>query len=284
MKQTKFFEGTINGEKFDNVHAYNTRMTELISAGVTNIEASSSTSIRMVDDTLTEFTTGIGGDTPVCACEEDSDLSFYPYFEVNDPKYLDLLVTNDAITNAKSLKEMTNVLDKCHLYIAERLYDADEPTDTKKQYLEGVRRIISDIICDNTNTSTALSSIDRNRAKAASDFRAAQAAFAEAQHAYNKALRECDDHQFILQAAKPVIARLLEFYRGIEAEALGAIAETRERPFENTTECKKCPTCGECESDCTCDPKVVCNVKEVSPQQLSDISNWFDRVLHACGL
>ena len=47
MKQIKVFKGKINGEVFDNVHSYNTRMTELISKGVTNIEATSSTSIKM---------------------------------------------------------------------------------------------------------------------------------------------------------------------------------------------------------------------------------------------
>ena len=66
---------------FDNVHAYNTRMTELINAGTTNIEANSSTSIKMVDDSLTEFATCLGTDTPVCMEEHNEDLSFLPYFE-----------------------------------------------------------------------------------------------------------------------------------------------------------------------------------------------------------
>jgi hypothetical protein len=284
MKQIKVFKGKINGEVFDNVNSYNTRMTELISAGVTNIEATSSTSIKMVEDEPMDMTTGLGTNTPIAMIPEDEDLTFYPYFEDEDPHYLDLLVTDDSETNAEAYNEANRQLDKCFLYITDNLYDKDVDINVKKEYLHHVANIISDIKSDNEKTTKALRSVDTTRAQVAAEFREAQAAFTEAQAKYNEAVRECDYNQSVLQASKPVIARMLEFYRGVEQEALQAIAEHNSETCEK---CETCPTCGNCKCHCTCgtaEPEVKCNVKEVSPQQLSDVSDWFDRVLQACGL
>ena len=284
MKQIKVFKGKINGEVFDNVHSYNTRMTELISAGVTDIEASSSTSIRMVDDSSTELPTGI--DSNVCACDDiDEDLSIYPYFDIDDPKYLDLLVTNNPTTNTEAYNEASKILDKCYLYIMDNLYNEDVDIDTKKEYLEGVRRIISDIKQDNTNTSEALRRLDVSRAQAAAAFREAQAVFAEAQAKYNAATQDCDSNQQILHSAKPIIAMMLEFYHSVEQSALEAIADAQaknccDHDMCSTREENKCT----CSTPDTTTPKVTCNVREVKPQQLSDVSDWFNRVLEACGL
>ena len=290
MKQIKVFNGTINGEKFDNVQAYNTRMTELINAGATNIEASSSTSIKFVEDESMEMTTGIGTDTPICACDEiDEDLTIYPYFEADDPKYLDILVTADPATNAEAYKETNTLLDKCFLYITDNLYDKDLPYGCKKNYLERVEEIIASIKNDNINTTNALKSVDSTRARAASEFRAAQVAFDAAQVKYNNTIKECDAHQSILQAAKPIIAMMLEFYHSVQQETLQALVEDRTEHCCtcNDTDCETCSTCGKCKCECTCDaeePNVKCNVREVSPQQLSDVSDWFNNVLRACGL
>ena len=277
MKQIKVFKGKINGEVFDNVHSYNTRMTELISKGVTNIEATSSTSIKMVEDESMEMTTGLGTNTPIAMMPEDEDLTFYPYFEDNDPHYLDLLVTDDPATNTDAYNEANRQLDKCFLYITDNLYDKDVDIDVKKEYLHHVANIISDIKLDNEKTTKALCSVGTTRAQAAAEFK-------EAQAKYNEAVRECDHNQSVLQASKPIIARMLEFYRSVEQEALQAIAEHNSETCE---ECETCSTCGNCKCHCTCgtaEHEVKCNVKEVSPQQLSDISDWFDRVLQACGL
>lgn len=53
MAKTKVFKGIINGQEFDNVQAYNTRMNELIASGE-DIEATSQTSIQDVEDVCTE--------------------------------------------------------------------------------------------------------------------------------------------------------------------------------------------------------------------------------------
>ena len=58
MAKKKVFKGIINGQEFDNVQEYNTRMNELIASGE-DIEATSQTSIQDVED--------------VCAKENEND-------------------------------------------------------------------------------------------------------------------------------------------------------------------------------------------------------------------
>lgn len=58
MAKKKVFKGVINGQEFDNVQEYNTRMNELIASGE-DIEATSQTSIQDVED--------------VCSGEPDCD-------------------------------------------------------------------------------------------------------------------------------------------------------------------------------------------------------------------
>lgn len=53
MAKKKVFKGIINGQEFDNVQEYNTRMNELIASGE-DIEATSQTSIQDVEDVCTE--------------------------------------------------------------------------------------------------------------------------------------------------------------------------------------------------------------------------------------
>ena len=277
MKKITVFDGTINGEKFDNVQAYNNRMNELLNAGATDIQASSSTSIRTVkDESEVEMSALEKELTDLILGEDDEDLTMYPYFDEGDPKYLDLLVTDNACINTEALNEANSLLDKCYLYIADQLYDDEIPVEEKKDYLADVREIIAEITNDNTNTTKALASIDRNRASAAAELRAAEAAYNTAKINYNNAVKECDLNQGILQASKPVIARMLEFYRTVEADALEAIAETNSKRVCKCTEDKYT-----CDTD---SPEVKCNIREVSPQQLKDVSEWFGKLLEACGV
>ena len=119
MKRT-IFEGTVNGEKFNTVQAYNARLTELINAGVA-VEASSNTRVEDVEEpvhtsgyvrTCTDDTCDCGESTYTSTYDED--LSYYPYCENDDPYYLDLLVTVEPEINADARKEMRNIFDKCY--------------------------------------------------------------------------------------------------------------------------------------------------------------------------
>ena len=53
------FSGTINGETFNNVEDYNQKISSLIRAGETNIQASSSTQIYDENENYLIFVNGI---------------------------------------------------------------------------------------------------------------------------------------------------------------------------------------------------------------------------------
>lgn len=285
MKQIKVFNGKINGEVFDNVHAYNTRMTELISAGVTDIEASSSTSIKLVEDESMEMTTGIGTDTPICMEEYDEDLSFLPYFEDDDPHYLDLLVTQDDNVNAEARIEATAIREKCYLYIVNKLYDNDVESADISAYLDDIRDILTRLRADSTTNTHTLSKVNE-------DIMHAEAEFAEAKAKYEATISELDNKRRVLNAARPIIHDFTEFYETVEAEAMAALVERRDldardananKPVHKCNcddNCKKCPVCGKCMCECECnknsDIKTV--FKEVSPQLQDELKTVFDKI------
>ena len=111
MAKKTVFTGVINGEMFDNVQAYNARMNELVAAGIEDICASSSTEIKFEEDTTNEYTTTTTQDvaTPV-----DEDLTIYPYMCEDDPFYLDLLVTDDPVTNQEAYAEAQKKVEKAY--------------------------------------------------------------------------------------------------------------------------------------------------------------------------
>lgn len=256
MKKIAVFEGIINGERFDNVQAYNARMNALVESGCTDIQASSSTSIKMVEDTFNP---------------EDQDLTFYPYFEESDPKYLDILVTMDENTNAEARAEVNRLLDKNYLYITNHLYSPDVDLNTKEAYLSDVRNIISHLKHDLTDNDYAIANVRTRGDNATARFESAKAE-------YDTTIQKCNDDLFILNAAKPVVESLLDFYRRIEADAMHCIVEQRSAQFAG--EETACPNCGN--ANCTCG--VECTCTETVPQVEAPIENWYERILRECGL
>ena len=285
MKKITVFNGTINGEKFDNVQAYNNRMTELLNAGATDIQASSSTSIKMVEDELTEVVTGIGTDTPIANCA-DEDLSLFPYFDHDDPHYLDLLVTEDDVTNAEARETAREIMEDSYAHIVDKLYDNTVDDAAVSDYLDSVRDILRGIRRDaNSNTQT-VKTIER-------EIMHAEATFAEAKLTYENVMKVLNSKRHVLCAARPVIDDFLKFYEGIEAETMAALLERRDARFVELEECEcgqcVCPTCGKCKCECTCGkpdqtPKIECNVKEIRPQQMKDVDDWFGKILESCGV
>lgn len=259
MRKVAIFEGIINGEKFDNVQAYNARMEELVDAHVEDIQASSHTSIKMVEDEVTP---------------EDPELTFYPYFEQDDQKYLDNLITTDGVVNENNLNAVRRLLDKNYLYITNHLYSPDVDLTTKKNYLSDVRNIISCLKHDLTDNDYAMSRVNTR-------LESAQAEFEKAEANFNAIIAKCNTDNSILRAAKPVIESMLDFYRRIEADAMHCIVEHRSAKFvgeeDATDKCCKC----NCEP-CNCD--VECNCREVVPQEENPIEHYYNNILRACGL
>jgi hypothetical protein len=238
MKKTTVFEGFINGEKFDNVTDYNNRMTQLLEAGATDINAKSSTSIKMVQDETLEapkFTTTTTADVcPRCehapcacdGCENHYDLEEYnlfPFFEDNDydTTYLDTLVSDDHELNKVILSEMDAALIDARRDVTDFLYSLDINRTDKEDYLEEIRNILVTLNVDTAKNQACIDSIDDKR-------KAVEAKFEAARKEYNETIAQLDTHHHTLTQATPVLNRLLEFYRGAEVETIAALVEMKE--------------------------------------------------------
>ena len=259
MKRT-IFEGTVNGEKFDNVASYNARVNELMQSGEF-VSACSNTRVEEIDDTPQQSGFVRSCTDDVCDCGQstfastyDEDLSFYPYCDNDDPYYLDLLVTNEPEINAEARKEMQTTFDKCYSYICDSLYDDDVDVESKKAYLEDIREIISRIKQDSKFNTGALVNIRKRREEAAAALKAAE-------ERYDEEIRKLNDEESILQDAKPVIEDFLQYYSAVEAETLEALAN------HNATKPCKC-----------CDETIKTEVKESTPQNEWDFNKLLDVV------
>ena len=293
MAKKTVFTGVINGERFDNVADYNARMNELLSQGVENISASSSTEIRNVDEVATSgFVSTCTADQCPGTCTavstaastelpEDEDLSFYPYMEDDDPFYLDLLATPDQITNYEAYEEAQKVLEKCYRYTLEALHDADTDNDERKEYLNDVNDILEEVKIDLNNTRRTLDGL-------AVKYDAAKARYEDAinkaEEEYAKVKKEIADTEVLLVAAKRVAEMFQAYYADVANETLLAIKEH---------ECKCDETCG---PDCKCkchennntktekSEEIVTECREKEPTTVRDFNDLLDKIFGVDGL
>jgi hypothetical protein len=266
------FEGTINGEKFNSVQAYNARMIELMNAGV-NVDASSST--KSVDESsncdrctcdksestldkavkeIIDAYTSVNKD----ADTEDVEVTLYPYFDEDDAYYLDTLVTHDPSVNKKNFDEVCDHITEAWSEILEFLTCDNICVCDKKEYLNDVHDIIASINNDDKANKNALNNINEQKMKA-------EAEFAEAKMRYEQTISSLNDSKTVLDGATSIINLLHEFYQNVEAEGLQAI--------------KGNPVC-ECNSDNKCLNKTNINtdVKEVSPQIEMELAEAFGKL------
>lgn len=101
MAKKKVFKGVINGQAFNNVQEYNTRMNELIASGE-DIEASSQTSIQDVED-VEDVCTGEN-------CDTESFVNMLPGFNPRSDKgnFLNELVTNNPNLDEENFAKVCN--------------------------------------------------------------------------------------------------------------------------------------------------------------------------------
>ena len=265
MAKKTVFTGVINGEKFDSVADYNARMNELLSQGVENISAASSTEIRNVDEevatsgyvsTCTEDQCPGTCTSVTIELPEDEDLSFYPYMEDDDPFYLDLLVTEDSYINSEALKEVDNVFTKCYSYISNALNDPDTDQETRKEYLEDIRDILNTINENYNTTHDAYAELDVKKQKLVEKF--------------NEEMAGIDRDAEMLRAANSVIDIFTNFYKEVESAVVNSI---------DTHEVSKCS----CSDKCTCE-NVKTSCEEVQPTTTYDFNSLLDRIFGADGL
>lgn len=275
MKRT-IFEGTVNGEKFDNVQDYNARVKELIESGQFE-SASSSTRVeeyehsgyvRPVEDD-SHCDCGCDCDECTCTCTEqlpweDEDLSFYPYLDEDDPLYLDILVTDHRETNREALAEVTRVFEKCKRYIIDALEDPDTDIESKKNYLEDIKEIVENLVADKKDTLEAIKKVE----KKAEDLR----------KEYEEKFQAIDRDRFILEESRPVIDAFLEFYRSVEGDIILNIKENTHNPklvFQNRNDVNnnKKPIVG-----VDVDNRIDTGIRESQPQRVDDLQSILDRI------
>lgn len=290
MKRT-IFEGTVNGEKFDNVQDYNARVKELMESGQFE-SASSSTRVEeyehsgyvrtctdnpSLDGVLTttadklpwEKECDCGCDCDECACTEqlpweDDDLSFYPYLDKDDPLYLDLLVTDHRETNREALAEVSRVFEKCKRYIIDALEDPDTDIESKKNYLEDIKEIVENLAADKKDTLEAIKKVE----KKAEDL----------EKEYKEKFLAIDRDRFILEESRPVIDAFLDFYRGVESDIILNIKENTHKPklvFQNRNDVnnnKKTIT------GVDVDNRIDTGIRESQPQRVDDLQSILDRI------
>jgi hypothetical protein len=250
MRKVTVFKGIVNGKEFDNVADYNAALTTLMDAGETDIQATSSTSIKTIED---EASTACTPDQCPGTCTSasvelpvDEDLSFYPYMEDEDPFYLDLLVTNDPVKNCEAYNAAQKVLEKCYRYIKEALYNPDSCQCERKDYLADVQDIIYNIKKDMNDTIHAEKSIVAKREKLTKE--------------YNEALKLLDNEEYVLSASMDVSKMFDAFYSDVENETLTAIKE-----FEKTNNCDK-------------NVKIFTDCVEKQPERVANLSDLLDKI------
>jgi hypothetical protein len=249
MENKTIFVGVVNGETFDNVAAYNERVKELIEAGVA-INASSETKISgKVDSTDSIDSTDSNYTTTTTLDPLDEDLSLYPYMCEDDPFYLNLLVTNDPVTNQEAYNEAQKVLEKCYKYTHDVMEDCCNCE--RKEYLNDLTNIISDIKSDISDNTRARDIVLAKRVKLTDEF--------------DVALKELDDELTLLDAADKVAGMFKAYYEDVQNEMLTMIKEN------------KC--------DCKCDePEVETTVTEKVPQTVADLSSLLKKIFGDNGI
>ena len=260
MKNVTVFQGKVNGKIYDNVADYNAAITALIEAGVTDIEATSSTSIKTVKDdevsnecvtTCTDCDCTCDCDCTNCTCDIcDEDVTFYPYMEDEDPFYLDLLVTNDKEANIEAYNEAQRQLEISYRDIVEALYDPETTTDERKEYLEDINDIIANVKHDIADTNAAADKINVRRKNLANEFE-------KYKQNYEATLREMDAQMDVLNDASRVTSMFKAFYEDVANETMLSIKNNEENVNRNKIE-------------------TTCN--EIKPQNVSDLNSLIDKI------
>lgn len=267
MKKVSVFRGVVNGKEFNNVVDYNAELKALMDAGETDIQASSSTSIKTVtDESSTDFVTTSTADQCPGTCTEasielpeDEDLSIYPYMEDDDPFYLDILVTSDRNTNSEAYTEVGKRFEKCIKFIVEILNDKNTCNCDRKEFFDNVTEILDDLKDNMTSTKAALDKIIADRKKIDEEFN-------EYKRRYDAAMEESYRDEELLVAAKKMIKKFDDFYKTAQNEALVSI-----KTHAN--------------DNCDCNDDVVeTTCIEKTPTSVHDFNALMNRIFGSTGL
>ena len=266
------FEGTINGEKFNSVQAYNARMIELMNAGkevnasshTKSVNESAGCDCCTCDKSESDLDKAVKDIIDACTDVNEDDeieVTLYPYFEDDEPYYLDVLVTHDPNTNKEIYNEVTNHITEVWPEILEFLTCDDICVCDKKEYLNDAHDIIASIKNDAKTNKEALNKIREQKMKA-------DAEFAEAKMRYEETIASLDDSKTVLDGATNIITLLQEFYQNVEAEGLKSIADQD----------KKCNCSNRNNTTNDTIKDVITSLKEINPQSEMELAEAFGKL------
>lgn len=249
MTKKTVFVGKINGETFDNVAAYNARLQELINSGVA-VEASSETKVAAEPSNKNNVS---------CTCDVknlpyneqadyDADLTLYPYMYEDDPFYLDLLVTDDPVTNQEAYTEAQKYLKKCYDYTLNTVNDFCKCE--QQEYLSELDEIVKCIDEDIDDTHAAIDKIGARRKKL--------------DDLYHKELDKLDAELHLLESAGRVADMFKSYYSDVRANVNRMIA-VEAHPYR----CTDCPE------------HIETTVTETEPQTEFDFSKFLSTIFGA---
>lgn len=262
------FEGTINGEKFNSVQAYNARMIELMNTGA---EVNATSRTKSVNETseCDCSTCDMPHDTAmdgykrlidaICSDNEtdpDEEITLYPYFNDDEPYYLDALVDDNVESNKAIRNVVADTLNVHWSEIVEFLNCRDVCVRDKKEYLNDVHDIITSINRDHKVNAEAISKINQERIKADADF-------AKAKMEYENTMKQLTSNEAILNGATNIINDMLNFYQAVESEGTKVVNDYN----KNNNNCN-------CTDKSCNENQINTNVKETTPQiemELADV-------------
>lgn len=284
MKRT-IFEGIVNGEKFDNIQAYNNRVNELLEEGTFESASSNTRVEEYVTSGYSQPENSVQEGECTCTCSDicEDEISFYPYMEKDDPYYLDLLVTKDPITNSEAIDEVNNVFTESWNAINAALDDSETTNEARKEYLSDLNEIIGSIKQDKLKNNEAYKILSNKQQEITTELNA----YVEK---VNEEIKFIEQQKQMLRDAEVVIDLFNAFYSDVTNHVITSITENENMPCSCTKHANHndCNENCECNKSCDggkscCDEKIVTSCKESEPQieikNLSDVMNAiFDSV------
>lgn len=273
MNKTRtIFEGTVNGEKFDNINAYNARVNQLMESG----EFVSATSSTRVED-ITQEVEGIKelikeiekiDEKPMTAVKR-----FLPASDDSSSYIDDIMLSSDVQGEIAKLTD--------DLYELSQEVINNIPHNTRHQletYLNAALDVNEKLIKDLKLTDAAIARKDDKIADIENKIEKLKEQIEDLE-------LECKnyvDEVMILDDAYQVIDTYLDFYDRVIGEVNEAIEENmNECHCDGTGKCKcgcncEC-NCGNHEDHCQCEC-VETDIKEVKPQRVSNITKLIDEI------
>lgn len=272
MNKTRtIFEGTVNGEKFDNINAYNARIIQLMDSGQL-LSASSSTRVE-------DITKEVEGVNEVIkkieVCDEKPKAAVKKYLPASDDnsKYID-----DVLQSENVQKSINTLVD--NLYELSEEVIANIPHNTKEQldvYFNAACDAQQKLIRDLELTNNAICSKDDKLTKIENEVKELTKRLSDLRDEHESLVRDVT----ILDNAYQVIDTYIDFYDKVITEVNEAIEILESNECHCGGKCK-CGCNGECkcgnhEDHCQCE-NVKTDIKEIKPQYVSNISKLIDEV------